>query len=127
MTVKVLLTQLSTTRDGKRVKFEAKQAVDLTKAELDTLDRLTASTGRPHYRDPINEKVKGETPAVVDDETDEGADDEGADDGEGKTLDEMTVAELKAYLDEAEVEYDSDAKKADLLKAAKAHETDGGL
>lgn len=36
-----------------------------------------------------------------------------------KALDDMTVDELQAYLTEFEVEFDSKAKKADLLKLAK--------
>ena len=121
MAIKTLLTRLTTKRDGKRVTFAANQAVDLTKEELAELDKLEKKTGRPHYRDPINEKVEAEEPAEIETET------EDTFDGESVAMDDKTVDQLKAYLDHNSVEYSADDKKADLLKVAKRHETDGGL
>jgi len=120
---KVLLTNLKTVRDGKSVTLPANKAADLNDEELELLDKLTKQTGRPHYRDPINESARAE--AEVDGDDDGGL--PGVFDGSTVPMDSKTVAQLKAYLDHNEVDYDSDANKAELLKIAKAHEADGGL
>jgi hypothetical protein len=113
-----LLAALTTTRDEKRVRFPANSVQSLTGDEIDLLDRLTVSAGRPHYRDPKNESAVEEGPEVtVEDEFD----------GQSVVMDKKSVDQLKAYLDHNNVTYDAGAVKADLLKAAKAHEADGGL
>jgi len=122
MPTKVLLTNLTTTRNKKRVTFKAGETVELTKDELSTLDDLATKTRKPQYRNPANEIVN---PASVESEEDE-SEDEGEGEDEMVDLDSMNVKALKAYLDENEVEYDADALKADLLAAAKEHR-DGGL
>lgn len=133
MPKKVLLTNLTTVRDGKRVRLspKSKKAVDLTAEEIDLLDRLTEQTGRPHYRDPVNEIEDDEDFDLGGDgDGDENdGDDENNDefDGESVAVDEKSVPQLKAYLDHNEVEYPASANKAALLKLAKAHEADGGL
>lgn len=46
-----------------------------------------------------------------------GEDENSGDDGEGKSLSEMTVKELRARADALGIEVDANAKKADLLEA----------
>lgn len=118
MPKKVLLTSLTTVRDGKRVKFAAKSTVNLTKDELDLLDRLEKSTGRTQYRNPVNESATEDDPQTV--VTD-------LYDGEKVAMDDKTAEQLKAYLTHSNVTFAGNASKTDLLKAAKAHEADGGL
>jgi hypothetical protein len=116
---KFLLVALNTTREveGKRrkVRLGARTVQDLNAEEIDLLDRLTKRTGKLHYRDPVNEDA-----AVAGPETTGGP-------AEGFNADDATVAQLKDYLDENSVEYDADAKKADLQAAVKQHQADGGL
>lgn len=119
---KVLLASLSTIRDGEKVRFPANQVADVTKDEIKLLDRMTATTGRPHYRDPVNEG--GDS---GDDEGRQGGGENDAFDGESVEMDDKNVDQLKAYLDHNSVSYETGDKKADLLKRAKAHESDGGL
>lgn len=121
MAKKVLLASLSTTREGVKVRFAANQVADLNKDEINLLDRMTTATGRPHYRAPVNEAVDAKEPADRADEDD----DEYLD--RSVAMDSKNVAALQAYLDHNSVAYDADDKKADLLKRAKAHESDGGL
>lgn len=125
MAKKVLLAALSTTReiDGedRKVRFPANKVADLTKDEIELLDRLTRSSGRPHYRDPVNEDGAAVQPEAV-----EGGDNDEFD-GQSVPMEKKSVDQLKAYLDHHGVGYDSGALKADLLKAANAHATDGGL
>lgn len=123
--IKVLLVALTTFREingeKKRVRFAAGKPADLTAAELESLDKLTVATGKLHYRDPVHEGVVAAEPeAVAEGDTF---------DGESVAMGDKTVAQLKAYLDANGVEYADDAKKADLLAAAEAHEADpdGGL
>ena len=63
----------------------------------------------------INANVAGEDPNPKDLEVDE---DEEEDEGGAAS---MTVAELKLALDDAEVEYDKNAKKADLVALFEEH------
>lgn len=130
--LKTLLVALTTSRevDGekKRVRFKAGSTVDLTDQELEDLTKLEKSTGVLHFRDPINERAKGEEPEVVV---------ERAYPGEDVLMDKKTVDQLKAYLDYYKVEYADNAQKKDLLAAAEAHaetlssggdnDQDGGL
>lgn len=120
--LKLLLVAFSTVRvvDGaeRRVRFDAKKVVELTDEELETLDKLTAATGKLHYRDPISEggaKVVASEPEVVD--VPDYA-------GQSVAMDEKSVDMLKAYLTFHEVEFKGNASKADLLAAAKAHEVE---
>lgn len=112
---KFLLVALTTTRkvegEDKKVRFPAKSVQDLTKAEIQMLDKLEESTGKPHYREPKNE--------VLDDDDDDGA---GEDQflGEGVAIGKKNVDQLKAYLTFHEVEFADDASKADLVKLAQA-------
>lgn len=123
--LKVLLVAFSTTRevDGKprRVRFAAKSTVDLTADELETLDKLEKSTGKLHYRDPINESgtASESQPEVV--ETPDYA-------GQDVPMNRKNVDQLKAFLTHHSVTFESDASKTDLLKAAEAKqaEIDGG-
>jgi hypothetical protein len=61
MAKKFLLVGLNTSRKegdkNKRVRLAAKQTHDLTADEIKLLDRLTAKTGKLHYRDPVNESA----------------------------------------------------------------------
>lgn len=112
--VKTILVALSTTRDDKRVRFAAGSTVKLTKDELETLDKLTVSTGALHYRDPVNEAE------AVDGTLSEGRQYIGEDTPLGK----KNVDQLKAFLTFHDVAFEDDAKKADLLAAAEAVDTD---
>lgn len=127
MALKKLLVAFTTDReiDGemRRVRFDAGKVVDLTDKELELMDKLTDSTGKLHYREPINEgggKLTAAEPEVV-----EVPDFEGQDVAMG----DKTVDQLKAYLTFNGVEFDASAKKADLLELAKkleAGEIDAG-
>lgn len=129
MTQVILLCNLKTIRKGKAVTLQANTKVSLSEEEVATLDELSAKTRKPHYRLPVNETVD---PASLEDEDDAEDEDEADaedDESEGaeKPLDKMTTTELKAYLDEAGVEYAANANKAALLTLAKTAEEDGGL
>lgn len=120
MALKKLLVAFTTNREvegkSRRVRFEAGKVVDLTSDELDLLDRLTKSTGKLHYREPINEgggKLTAAEPEIV-----EVPDFEGQD----VPMDKKSVDQLKAYLTFNSVEFESGALKADLLDLAKKHE-----
>ena len=120
MALKKLLVAFTTNREvegeERRVRFAAGKVVDLTDDEMTLLDKLTVSTGKLHYRSPINEgggKVTESEPEVV-----EVPDFEGQD----KAMDDKNVDQLKAYLTFHSVEFESNAKKADLLELAKKHE-----
>lgn len=116
---KLLLVALSTARPGpdgeeQRVRFKSKSVVDLTDEELETLDKLTVSTGKLHYRDPIREG--GGEIAPSDPEIIAVADYAGQDVPFAK----KNVDQLKAYLDFNEIGYEPAANKAALLKLAEA-------
>lgn len=120
MALKKLLVAFTTNREvegeTRRVRFEAGKVVDLTSDELDLMDRLTKSTGKLHYREPINEgggKLTAAEPEIV-----EVPDFEGQD----VPMDKKSVDQLKAYLTFNSVEFESGALKADLLDLAKKHE-----
>lgn len=120
MALKKLLVAFTTNREiegeNRRVRFEAGKVVDLTSDELKLLDKLTTSTGKLHYRSPINEgggTVTASEPEVV-----EVPDFEGQD----TPMDKKTVDQLKAYLTFNSVEFESNANKAALLDLAKKHE-----
>lgn len=120
MALKKLLVAFTTNREvegkSRRVRFEAGKVVDLTDDELTLLDKLTKSTGKLHYREPINEgggKVTASEPEIV-----EVPDFEGQD----VPMDKKSVDQLKAYLTFNSVEFESSALKADLLDLAKKHE-----
>lgn len=123
MAKKVLLASLSTNRgegdEKKKVRYEAGSVVNLTEDETALLDKLTMQTGRPHYRDPVNENATEDEPDM--------ADPEDAFLGESKPMEKKDVGELKAYLDYHSVPYESSDLKADLLSKAQTHEKDGGL
>lgn len=131
MALKKLLVAFTTTRevDGedRRVRFAAGKVVELTEGELELLDKLTKSTGKLHYRSPINEggaPVAAAEPEIVD------VPDY---DGQEVAMGDKTVDHLKAYLTFHGIEFESSAKKPELLAAATAHENgdttdpDGGL
>lgn len=137
MAVKYLLVALSTVRtvEGKkqRVRFAAKSTPDLTDDEIETLTKLQNSTGKLHFRDPINEggNVTASEPEVV--VTPDYA-------GQDVSIDNKSVEQLKAFLTFHEVEFAGNASKATLvekandkqaeLDAAKAEgdaDRDGGL
>lgn len=118
MPTKTLLTNLETTRtiDGKskRVRLVAGTVADLTDAEIAQLDILTKRTGKPHYREPVQEgggKPKAAAPIIQ--HVDEY-------DGESVAIGAKTVAQLKAYLTYHEVSFDDNADQAALLKLADA-------
>lgn len=120
MALKKLLVALTTNREvegeTRRVRFAAGKVVDLTDDELKLLDKLTVSTGKLHYRAPINEgggNVTASEPEIV-----EVPDYEGQD----KPMGDKTVDQLKAYLTFHSVEFESNANKATLLDLAKKHE-----
>lgn len=128
MALKKLLVAFTTNRkvekDGKeenrRVRFAAGKVVDLTEDEMTLLDTLTKKTGKLHYRSPIQEgggNVVESAPEVV--EVPDYA-------GQDVALDDKTVDQLKAYLTFHEVNFADNAKKADLLAAAKKHEAGDG-
>jgi hypothetical protein len=102
MAKKVLLGRL--TRPGKDGKLETLmpngEAVDLTKDDLATLDRLTKATGKRYYRDPVNESA---------------AEDERADDEEG---DEPTEAETFVNRAVGDISEDEIAALSDEQRAA---------
>jgi hypothetical protein len=104
MAKKVLLGRL--TRPGKDGKLETLmpngEAVDLTKDDIATLDRLTKATGKRYYRDPVNESA---------------AEDERADDEEG---DEPTEAETFVNRAVDEIAALSDEQRAAALAAEEA-------
>lgn len=122
--LKFLLVAFTTSREvngeKKRVRFSAKSTVDLTADELETLDKLTVSTGKLHYREPINERAQADEPEVV--ATPDFA-------GQDVPMGSKTVPQLRAYLDHHKVEVAADADKKTLLAAAEKHEADpdGGL
>lgn len=116
---KLLLVAFSTARDGQRVRFASKSVVDLEDDELETLDKLTLSTGKLHYRDPIREGGDSLVPSepevvVVPDYA-----------GQDVPMGEKSVPQLKAYLDFHEIGYKGNASKDDLLTLAQ--ETDKAL
>lgn len=124
MALKLLLVAFTTTRmvsvgdkeEERRVRFAAKKVVELTDDELALLDRLTAATGKLHYRDPIQEggaRVVASEPEVV--EVPDYA-------GQDVAMDDKTVDQLKAYLDFHSVEYPNNANKAALQTLGKQHE-----
>lgn len=112
--VKTLLVALSTTRNDKRVRFDAGSTVKLTADELETLDKVTVSTGALQYRDPVNESE------VVDGTLVE----ERQFIGEDTPIGKKNVDQLKAFLTFYNVEFAEDAKKADLVTAAEAVDTE---
>lgn len=130
MAIKFLLVALSTTRkvegETRRVRFAAKSTPDLTDDEIKMLDKLTESTGKLHYRDPVNEggAVSASEPEVVD--TPDYA-------GQDVAMADKSVDQLKAFLTFHSVEFKGNASKADLLKAAEEKQAeidgdkDGGL
>lgn len=127
MALKTILVALTTIRevDGKkkRVRFPAKSVVDLTDDEQASLQKLQDSTGKLHFRSPVNEggKPTESKPEVVD------AGEGGASyEGSKVAMGDKTVAQLKAYLDHHKVDYDSSANKADLLKLAESHAASAG-
>ncbi len=94
MALKKLLVAFTTNREvegkSRRVRFEAGKVVDLTDDELELLDKLTKSTGKLHYRAPINEsggKITAAEPEIV-----EVPDFEGQD----VPMDKKSVDQLKA-------------------------------
>lgn len=120
MALKKLLVAFTTNREvegkSRRVRFAAGKVVELTDDELTLLDKLTVSTGKLHYRSPINEgggTVTASEPEVV-----EVPDYEGQD----KPMDDKTVDHLKAYLAFHSVDFAANANKATLLDLAKKHE-----
>lgn len=108
--VKTLLVALSTTRDDKRVRFAAGSTVKLTNDELETLDKVTVSTGALQYRDPVNESEAVDGTIVAERQFI----------GEDTPIGKKNVDQLKAYLTFYGVEFAEDAKKADLIEAAEA-------
>lgn len=125
MALKLLLVAFTTNREvevgGKtekrRVRFAARKTVDLTDDELELLDNLTKATGKLHYRDPITEG--GESTVASEPEVVEVPDYAGQD----VAMDSKSVEQLKAYLTFHGISFEGNAKKADLLAAAKAHES----
>lgn len=114
--LKLLLVVLTTRRevDGemKRVRFGSNSVVELTDDELDLLDRMTVSTGKLHYRDPISEgrgAVAESAPEVV--KVPDYA-------GQDVPMDKKTVDQLKAFLTFSDITFDDKASKADLLALA---------
>lgn len=152
MSPKFLLTNFTVVRNGARRTLPGNAPAMLTKGEIELLDRLTAKTGREHYRE-----VRNEMPVQFDDDdgsdggldlgsiadrrvgTSEradtaklsdgssGGDPEDEDEGEdGPDIDSMTVKELKAYLDaEPAVEYAASADKATLVGLAHVKKASG--
>lgn len=126
MALKKLLVAFTTTREvegeDRRVRFASGKVVDLTADELETLTKLTASTGKLHFRDPVNEggKVSADEPEVV--VVPDFA-------GQDVAMDKKNVDHLKAYLTFNEIVFADDAKKADLLAlaTAPAGDPDAGL
>ncbi len=112
--VKTLLVALSTTRDDKRVRFAAGSTVKLTAAELETLDKVTVSTGALQYRDPVNESEAVDGTIVAERQFI----------GEDTPIAKKNVDQLKAFLTFYKVEFADDAKKADLIAAADAVDTE---
>lgn len=105
MVQKVLLARFTREKaDGKEGDTETLMPgpANLTKDDMATLDKLTKSTGKQYYRDPINEVPEGSETGVSD-----------------VSVDDMTAAQLRDYLDENDIEYPSGAKKPDLLALAK--------
>lgn len=123
MALKLLLVAFTTDREiegtSRRVRFDAGKVVDLTDDELELMDRLTKATGKLHYRDPISEggRVVPSEPEVV------SLPDY---DGQDVAVADKSVDQLKAYLTFHSVEFAANAKKADLLALATAHEAGGG-
>lgn len=121
--IKTLLVAFTTFRtiegNKKRVRFSSGQTVDLTDAELEQLEALTKSTGKLHFRDPVNERVAvAEEPEVF------GAGDEF--EGQSVAIGLKTVPQLKAFLDFNEVAYAGNASKVDLVELANGVKADGG-
>jgi len=120
--IKTLLVAFTTFRDvggnKKRVRFSSGQTVELTDPELEQLEALTKSTGKLHFRDPVNERVVVEEPEVF------GAGEEF--DGQSVAMDLKTVAQLKAFLDFNDIAYAGNASKADLLALAGDVKPEGG-
>lgn len=121
MALKYLLCAFTTTREVEgedkpvRVRFAAKKVVNLTDDEIELLDKLTAQTGKLHYRDPVSEggKVVASEPEVI--ETKDYA-------GQDVAMTDKTADQLKAYLTFFGVEHKGNAAKADLLALAQKHE-----
>lgn len=127
MALKLLLVALATTRmvevagkeEERRVRFAAKTVAELTDAELETLDKLTQSTGKLHYRDPITEggqKAVASEPELV--SVPDYA-------GQDVKIGSKNVEQLKAYLTFHGVAFKSSDTKDDLLELAKTHEATG--
>lgn len=123
MALKLLLVAFTTNRlvevagkeELRRVRFAAKSVVDLTADELETLEALTKSSGKLHFRDPIQEggaKPSESTPQVVDVPDYAGQD---------VSIDKKSVDQLKAYLTFHDVAFDAKDSKSELLKLAQAH------
>ena len=114
MPAKTLLVALTTNRttdgESKRVRFAAGQTVNLTKAELEMLDKMTVSTGVLHYRDPVNESATDDGEEIA----------ERKFIGENVAIGKKNVDQLKAFLTFYKVEFADDASKADLQTAAGA-------
>jgi hypothetical protein len=133
MALKLLLVAFTTDREvegtKRRVRFAPGKVVDLTDSEIELFDRLSKATGKLHYRDPISEGgtvVASEPEVVLLPDFD----------GQDVTVDKKSVDQLRAYLTFHGVTFEANAKKADLLALATAHEAasdnesgdpDGGL
>lgn len=93
---KVLLTRF--TREGKDGKPEQLmpdgKAVDLSKDDIATLDRLTAATGKRYYRDPVNES------ASEDERPDDGGEPTFAENFANRNLSDITDENIVALSDE---------------------------
>lgn len=109
MAKKVLLGRL--TREGKDGKLETLmpngEAVDLSKDDIATLDRLTKATGKRYYRDPVNETAA----------EDERADDE---DGNEPTEAETFVNRAVGDISDDEIAALSPEERAAALTAEEA-------
>lgn len=128
MPAKMLLVALTTNRDvevggkkeSRRVRFAANKVVDLTSEEMKILDDLTKSTGKLHYRDPIQEG--GSRPVAADPEIIDLPDYAGQD----VAIEDKSVAQLKAYLTFHGVSFGNNDKRDDLVAAARKHESGQG-
>ncbi len=118
MALKTILVSLTTTRDGARVRFPAKSVVDLTDDEQATLQSLQNTTGKLHFREPVNEggKIVESKPQVI-----SGGGNAAEYEGSKVAIGDKSVAQLKAYLDHFKVEYTNSAAKADLVTLAETH------
>lgn len=104
---KVLLCRF--TREGKDGKPETLMpdgsAVDLSADDIKTLDRLTESTGKRYYRDPVNESA---------------AADERPDDGGEPTLAEQFVNRNLSDITDDNIAALSDEQRTAVIEAEKA-------